>query len=269
LALHTMTPTPLLHTLLLVSSLFSGCQRYTPGDPGSAALDFVRSDQYPNMVIEYDHIDGFQVDESTQKVIATEIVELVDKLGTVEGITGDAIPAAGEDPSYSIDDIRAIEAEYRDFHTKGKTAALYILHLNGHYETDTEFEKTLGLAYSESSVVVFHQALLATCEIEKQFAPSEYADLLCPTGEAVTIIHEIGHILGLVDNGIPMTVAHKDIDAYGDHCMNPQCVMFWSNNTPAMLQYVIQRYQNGNENAVAFDDDCLNDLTFAREILQR
>lgn len=262
-------PKLLLPSLLAVSCLSVGCKQYTPGDPGSAALDFVRSDHYPNMVIEYDYIDGFKVDDSTQTAIESEIGQLVDKLGTVEAITGDAIPATAEDPAYSLDDVRLIEEEYRDYFTKGKTAALYILHLNGHYETDTELEKTLGLAYSESSVVVFQQALMETCELKKQFAPSEYVDLLCPTGEAVTIVHEIGHILGLVDNGIPMTVSHKDIEAYGDHCMNPQCIMFWSNNTKAMLQYVIQRYQNGNENAVAFDDDCLNDLTFAREILER
>jgi hypothetical protein len=75
--------------------------------------------------------------------------------------------------------------------------------------------------------------------------------------EQVTLIHEIGHAIGLVNNGLPMVEAHQDAD-HGAHCNNPDCVMYWANEGPNdMLKFA----QNAsmNQATIIFDSKCLND----------
>ncbi|PJZ68252.1 hypothetical protein CH373_04475 [Leptospira perolatii] len=47
--------------------------------------------------------------------------------------------------------------------------------------------------------------------------------------EQRTVVHELGHALGLVNSGIPMTSEHQDV-ARGAHCTNEKCAMYYSVN---------------------------------------
>lgn len=44
--------------------------------------------------------------------------------------------------------------------------------------------------------------------------------------EQGTAVHELGHAVGLVNNGLPMVVAHED-GTHPKHSSNTSCVMFW------------------------------------------
>jgi hypothetical protein len=44
--------------------------------------------------------------------------------------------------------------------------------------------------------------------------------------EQATVVHELGHAVGLVNNGVPMQVAHED-PSHAKHSTNTDCVMFW------------------------------------------
>lgn len=46
--------------------------------------------------------------------------------------------------------------------------------------------------------------------------------------EQSTLVHEMGHALGLVNNGVPMHTPHQDV-AHGAHTTNPDCVMYYMN----------------------------------------
>ncbi len=48
-----------------------------------------------------------------------------------------------------------------------------------------------------------------------------------PVIEEAVLVHEAGHNLGLVDNGIPMQTPHKDAQ-HGNHDSNQNCVMYWA-----------------------------------------
>jgi predicted Zn-dependent protease len=75
--------------------------------------------------------------------------------------------------------------------------------------------------------------------------------------EQATLIHEMGHALGLVNNGVPMTSNHHDAD-HGAHCTNPNCIMSYSNEgRSAMLNFVENIRTNGT--IIMYDQACLND----------
>ncbi|TGK00410.1 hypothetical protein EHO58_18280 [Leptospira selangorensis] len=45
--------------------------------------------------------------------------------------------------------------------------------------------------------------------------------------EQMTVTHELGHALGLVNAGIPLYSSHQDKE-HGNHCTNSSCGMFWA-----------------------------------------
>ncbi|WP_108926993.1 hypothetical protein [Leptospira johnsonii] len=45
--------------------------------------------------------------------------------------------------------------------------------------------------------------------------------------EQMTLTHELGHALGLVNAGIPLYSSHQDTE-HGNHCSNETCGMFWA-----------------------------------------
>lgn len=77
--------------------------------------------------------------------------------------------------------------------------------------------------------------------------------------EQATVVHEVGHAVGLVNNGIPMTTPHED-PSHRAHCSNPDCVMYWQNEGAADLAQFLQTRIN-NPDVVLLDRACLNDVT--------
>lgn len=45
--------------------------------------------------------------------------------------------------------------------------------------------------------------------------------------EQATVVHEIGHAIGLVNNGLPMASEHEDVDHSG-HTANSDGIMYWA-----------------------------------------
>jgi len=49
--------------------------------------------------------------------------------------------------------------------------------------------------------------------------------------EQATVVHELGHTIGFVDNGVPMVNAHQDIE-HPHHTTDEDGVMFWQVESP-------------------------------------
>ena len=95
------------------------------------------------------------------------------------------------------------------------TARLSVLYVSGRSARDRgEVPLTLGASVSATAVAVFPEALA------RNVAPfPRVADL-----EAAVILHEVGHLMGVVGMGAPITALHQDGFAFG-HCRNRGCIM--------------------------------------------
>jgi hypothetical protein len=79
--------------------------------------------------------------------------------------------------------------------------------------------------------------------------------------EQTTMVHEIGHAVGLVDNGVAIVSAHHD-DAHPHHCTNEKCAMNWSNEGLSAAATFARQFATTGSTLV-LDESCLADLDAA------
>lgn len=63
--------------------------------------------------------------------------------------------------------------------------------------------------------------------------------------EQTTVVHEIGHAIGLVNNGVPMVINHEDL-AHVHHTTNEDGVMYWAVESTANILTVLADAISGN-----------------------
>ncbi len=64
--------------------------------------------------------------------------------------------------------------------------------------------------------------------------------------EQATVVHEIGHAIGLVNNGLPMAATHED-SAHVHHTTNSDCVMYWAVESNSSILSTIANFIIGNQ----------------------
>lgn len=83
------------------------------------------------------------------------------------------------------------------------------------------------------------------------------SELVAKYMEQSSLVHEMGHALGLVNNGLPMIEAHQDT-AHGAHCSNKDCVMYYANEGAASMTAFAKKAAN-QLSTIMFDHQCLKD----------
>ena len=81
-------------------------------------------------------------------------------------------------------------------------------------------------------------------------------------GEQATLIHEVGHALGLVNSELTMQSPHQDSE-HGAHCDEEECVMFWANEGPSELIGFVQN-DLASGKTLLFDANCISDVRGSR-----
>jgi hypothetical protein len=102
----------------------------------------------------------------------------------------------------------------------------------------------LGVAYGASSMVIFDASI---GKYAGGFGQPSKTSL-----ESAVSMHEIGHILGLVNNGSDMVTDHED-KTNVRHCSNKDCLMYYQAETSDMLS-------NFLGNIPSLDSNCIKDL---------
>lgn len=154
------------------------------------------------------------------------------------------------DDSLTVEEILAIADQHRSGASNGSARHHYIVFIDGYFEDDTGTrDNILGVSLGYTGVVAMFKPVIASASI----IPSVRAYL-----EQTVLVHEFGHEIGLVDNGIAMVTDHLDVE-HGRHCTNEDCVMFWANHTGNdILSFVTARMSSSSD--VLFDADCLADV---------
>lgn len=147
---------------------------------------------------------------------------------------------------YTADDLVALNASRRDTNDTTTRRVVYVLLLDGYYSDGERRDNIMGVAISGENLIAIFKPVL----------PAE--GNLARFAEQATLVHEFGHLAGLVNNGLPLTSDHHDA-ANGAHCTNSDCVMHHLNEGRSEMMDFVDRLAMGPEQVVLFDAACLSD----------
>ncbi len=261
---------PLL-VLFTVGVLASGCER-SPSEPGPAPTSppgepvpdagtavnaprfehYIRRQPYPRMVLEVDGWGGYKPTASVADKLQTGLLGILDK-ESVEVRFDEAFPGKGADHAWTNEELLALAEETGRLEVPVGTIKLHVLLVDGHSAMDTQEGKVLGLAFPWTHMVLFRQTMDEVCGKGPILTPPA-----CTQAELGVWVHEVGHQLGLVDNGLAMTSPHKDA-AHGAHDADDQCIMYWAYEGSGILD-AINGGLFGDSPGLGFDAACLADL---------
>lgn len=186
---------------------------------GRSAEDILSDDIYSSMIVELVYTTAYPPKQETIDRFRDLLVERINKPGGITLIEN--VISIPLDASYSLDEIKDIEEQYRSEYTTDDTIALYIFFSNAEAESDTPTVKTLGTAYRNTSLVIYEKTLQLVSE-------SQNIDL--GILESSTLHHEFGHILALVNlTNDDIHQDHEDL-ANANHCRVENCLMYYASN---------------------------------------
>jgi len=161
-----------------------------------------------------------------------------------------ALPAQSR-ASWTLDQVVALAASQRTGRSTASTADFFVVFLNGYFEGASGPDRGILSAY------VIGTTVIAVSKPAVDAASSGDLPVVGKYMELFALVHEMGHALGLVNHGIPMTVDHEDA-AHPAHCSNASCIMYWQNEGAwAVRQFVQNFIATGDENV--YGAECLQD----------
>jgi hypothetical protein len=171
----------------------------------------LQNDQYTDIEVEIDYMPGHQPTQEGLESLRLFLEQRLYKQNIT--LSSPTEISAESQSSYTAEDIRAIEEEYRDNYTEAgnNTLHAYFLMVDGEFDQSN----VLGTAYYNTSVAFFGQTIE---DVSSGIgAPSEQKI------EGTVFRHEFGHNMGLVGNGSPTQSDHKTDGSA--HCTSDGCLM--------------------------------------------
>lgn len=230
------------------------------GGGGSGSVDGVFAATTTKVLVEIDYEAGKQPYTGNQAgfgdTFAPTLANIDRLFSGTKTLVIPTVPADMQnigtvtDEEITVADIAALATAHRDQHDTADTKTYWVVWLSGHFADASGVQnQVLGVSIGDT-VAMFKDVIAAT---SSPLSPntSRYV-------EQSTLIHELAHSIGLVDNGIPMVAPHKD-DAHGAHCNNSDCVMYWLNEGASeATDFALRRLLGGD--SILFDDACLADV---------
>ncbi|MCA9541763.1 MAG: hypothetical protein KC620_22860 [Myxococcales bacterium] len=166
-------------------------------------------------------------------------------LDEMQALSADDAPPG----DYDVDRLLALAAAHRDRPSTERDRSFYVVFLDGYFAEDGARQTgVLGVSIGNTGVIALFKPVIDSTNAARFV-------------EQTVLIHEFGHAVGLVDNGLAMVEPHRD-DAHGAHCTNKDCVMYWQNEGVADLVAFVQRFALTTE-TVVFGPECLADAEAA------
>ncbi|HWY38238.1 MAG TPA: peptidase [Bacteroidia bacterium] len=222
-----------------------GCRKESLGILNFASVtpnDFLSAGKYDQLVVEIQYPSGYQPAAATIDNLKDFLQGRLNKPG---GILVTQKTITGGRSFYSLTDIQKIENANRTVSLQGTVLSVYIFFADGDYAQSNGNSKVLGITYGSSSMVIFEKTI-------KDFSGG-IAQPPTATLETTVTEHELGHVMGLVNNGTPMQSPHQD-NANGRHCNDKNCLMYYSVETSDIVANLL------GGSVPALDQYCLDDL---------
>ena len=250
-----MRAIPFVIAIVVVLTTLSGC--ITSEESGTVRASvgdfnkyYLRDDKYTKLIIEIDFVTGFEPSTGAVNLLKDRINENCDKLS----VTVSQQPFESNDNKYTLKEIKNLESDHRSHKKKGDTIVVHFLYLNGRY---SESDAVLGLAYYADAIAIFKERIedVATTQINNPLLVSD-EDI-----EKAVLVHEFGHLLGLVNINYRSQTDHEDSDSK-HHCIHEDCVMNADVETNAIAAWI---NTGDNKPPTDFRPECKDDIRILRE----
>lgn len=204
--------------------------------------DLLSADKYKKLTLEVKSFKGQEPSETTLKYLQSFLEARLNKPDGISIISTTIDPPRSS--KYDLTAIKKLEEKYRTRYSSGSEATMYFLFIDGEYAANSSGNYVLGVAYGATSMVIFENSV---AQFSGGISQPSRSSL-----ESAVAAHEIGHILGLVNNGSDMVNSHEDTD-HSRHCSNKDCLMYYQAETSDMLA-------NFFGTLPSLDDNCIKDL---------
>lgn len=180
---------------------------------GSSAKAFLTADDFEKLTIEIDYYKDYPVNAEVINNLQTFLEERLHKPGGISVVLDDEL--TDEDAKIFYNELRLVDMEesHRDIFTTENNLAAYIMVLNGIVTN----KYAGGLAYYNTSAATFPETYYPVADTVEGLRRE---DLI-----TAVLIHEVGHLLGLVNIGTPLVENHA-YEAQKGHCMVKTCAMW-------------------------------------------
>ncbi len=235
--------------LASIASLFiiSACKKDSDNTLTSASLivpnDFLSAGKYDKLVIQIQAVSGYELSDATTTNLVNFLQQRINKPVGIQ-VLKSSIASPGKS-IYTVDDLKTVEKNNRTEYPTGTTLTAYIFVADAPYTEDNANAKVLGVTYSATSIALFEHTI-------KSFTGGFNQPSLAVL-ESTVSEHEFGHVLGLVNNGTNMVVAHQDV-ANGKHCSNSNCLMYYNVESSASITNIF------GSGIPSLDSSCISDL---------
>lgn len=136
--------------------------------------------------------------------------------------------------SWTSTDIIALSNSFRQAESTDSEARFYIYFLKGRFNDGQSVRQgTLAVSLTGTPIIAVFKDVIK----ESGWNPNGVVPKFV---EQTTLVHEMGHALGFVNNGVPMAVDHQDRE-HGAHTTNQDCVMYWLNEGLDDMRAFIER----------------------------
>lgn len=256
--------------LLLVVGLLAtaGCFGWGDDEAAAAVLlssqpaAYLWSKPYPKLLIEIDHVEGAEPSQLAVDALV-EMLRGETNKRSIEVVPYSSMPrftSATSEKRWTVEELVSLAAETLDHappgaYGAGDTAVLHVLYLDGEYVDERGGVR--GLAIGPTAILFKNPSPVGA----PANSPIDSPAVMKPLVERKVLIHEVGHVLGLVDLHIPMVRPHND-PADPDHSANPKSVMRAGVDLATTL---FGQVDPDSETPYQFDEDDKADLRAFRE----
>ena len=192
---------------------------------GTSASDLLSLNTYTSLTVELAYNSGYRPTQATIDDLKTFLENRVYKPDGIIFVETEIITPFVD--SQTIDDIKEIENEQRNYYTVEDDIAVFIYFTQAKSSSDTNTAVTLGTAYLNTSIVVYEKTL-------RDVSNSQNIGLYLL--EETTLQHEFGHVFGLVNiQEDDIHSEHEDL-AHKKHCIVENCLMYYESNLASSLR---------------------------------